>query len=414
MKIIMILLAMFILNINSSCAISINPNGTGEVIIVPYFTAHNDLNTYVTVSNTTDVIKAVKVKFNDGIMDIPVMNFNLYLFPWETFAFTVAPLSSNYGGRSDGAIFFDESSCVTPISSGERFTRVPPLSGHSLNTTEGSIQIFEMGEILQGATTCNEFKSLWDEGTWFDNPSLYVTQPTGGIKSTASIIDVANGSQFSFEPTAFVDFYPSNVSETKHTKPNSGRPSLRDANSIVNGYIYESGAHALSSVIAKSQVINQFNIEAGVAAQTEWVLTFPTKNSLNRTTTCFKASHGFVFDRKGNGRQISTGLDDYCNIINVMKFGDSDGRSILDSFYQTEFSLPNDPMIIHGQLNINFADAEDPDRFYIEAQSISDNEPGNLKVYGVPVLGFAIEKLYNANAQPGLLATYTTSYQHTL
>lgn len=428
MKLIPILL-MLLLYINHSEAISINPNGTGEVIIVPYFTVNNGLNTYITVSNTTDADKAVNVVFSDGVFNYPVMNFNLYLSPWETFSFALAPLLADSNiPHTDGAIFFSEDSCVTPISSGQRFRRVPPLSGASLNTTEGTVKIFEMGEIVDGPTSCDDLLTLWDDETWLNDPSLFISPPTGGLKSSASIIDVANGTQFSYEPTAFVDFYPSNDGENYHSIPFIPRPSFIDANHISNGFEYQDGAHALSAVIMKSNVINQFNIESGIAAETEWVLTFPTNLSLGRDTRCFKSLYAYIYDRKGDGYQIydgpiTDGGDppppntelDFCSVINVMNFGDSNERSILDSAYQTEFNsnlLISNTGFIHGQLNLDFASDDDPERFYIEAQAV-DGQQDSIKIYGAPVLGFAVQKYYNGNAQAGLLAAYAASYQHT-
>ena len=52
--------------VNVSNAVNINPDGLGEVLIYPYYTVNGGLNTLFSVVNTTDTVKAVKVRFMDS------------------------------------------------------------------------------------------------------------------------------------------------------------------------------------------------------------------------------------------------------------------------------------------------------------------------------------------------------------
>ena len=48
---------------SAQAAISVNPDGLGEVLLYSYYTAENDNQTVLNITNTTNVAKAVKVRF---------------------------------------------------------------------------------------------------------------------------------------------------------------------------------------------------------------------------------------------------------------------------------------------------------------------------------------------------------------
>ena len=51
----------------------------------------NAFNTYVSVVNTTDVVKVVKVRFREGKNSREVLDFNLYLSPNDVWTGAVIP-----------------------------------------------------------------------------------------------------------------------------------------------------------------------------------------------------------------------------------------------------------------------------------------------------------------------------------
>ena len=392
-------------------SISINPNGTGEFMIVPFYTVNNGLDTYINISNTTNASKAMKIFFMDGVHGLSGMYFNFYLGPWESFAFALSEVeTAPFSTQPDAAIYFSGSACAD-MDSGTRFSQsVPLIPGVLLDTREGWIQIVEMGELIDGPSSCDAIMANTES----------LTRPSGGIQASASIIDVSSGIHFSYQPSHFVDFFPEDGAQNYFNEDAGLNPSIFQASSKSNGYTYESGIHAISAEIIKSEVINQFNVENGIAAETEWVLAFPTKRFLRPGNGCFSASNANLFDRKGNELMIlnsnndidpqnpSTDLD-FCDHINVLKFGGDSANSILNSLYQTDFNVgfnvvPNVDLE-HGQLRLNFVGV---DSLVITGVS----ETGSLEVHGVPVLGFGIQKYYNGNAQPGLLAVYGSSFPH--
>ena len=74
-----------------SNAVHINPEGLGQTLIYPYYSVNNGLNTTLSVVNTTDLTKAVKVRFLEGDNSIEVLDFNLYLSPYDVWVAGLVP-----------------------------------------------------------------------------------------------------------------------------------------------------------------------------------------------------------------------------------------------------------------------------------------------------------------------------------
>ena len=68
---------------NISNAVNLNPDGLGEVLIYPFYTVNGGNDTLLSVVNTTDSVKAVKVRFVESKNSREVLDFNLYLSPYD-------------------------------------------------------------------------------------------------------------------------------------------------------------------------------------------------------------------------------------------------------------------------------------------------------------------------------------------
>jgi hypothetical protein len=64
-------------------AVSVNPDGLGQVLIYPYYTTQSVLNSpwnsLLSVVNTTGSTKAVKIRFREGKASAEVLDFNIFL-----------------------------------------------------------------------------------------------------------------------------------------------------------------------------------------------------------------------------------------------------------------------------------------------------------------------------------------------
>jgi len=71
--------------------VMLNPRGTGEVLLYPYYTV-NHQQTLVSVVNAAAHAKALKVRFREGWDGRSVADFDLYLGPHDTW---VGPCSTS-------------------------------------------------------------------------------------------------------------------------------------------------------------------------------------------------------------------------------------------------------------------------------------------------------------------------------
>jgi len=96
------------------------------------------------------------------------------------------------------------------------------------------------------------------------------------------LINVAQGTDYSYDPVALDAVF----TVARHTAPGDAVPSLDDAwpiSAVIpagsNSLTIRSwprGADAVSEVLQRVAIINEFATNPGIAAQTDWVVTFPT------------------------------------------------------------------------------------------------------------------------------------------
>ena len=102
-------------------AVNVSADGLGNVLIYPYYTVRNDsngnaYNTLMSVVNTTASMKAVKVRFREGKNSAEVLDFNVFLSPFDvwTASITPGPVVNPPGGQGGGQITTSDKSCTIP------------------------------------------------------------------------------------------------------------------------------------------------------------------------------------------------------------------------------------------------------------------------------------------------------------
>jgi hypothetical protein len=95
-------------------AVMINPNGLGQVLVYPYYTVRNGynvagvsaapFNTLLSIVNTTNSTKAVKVRFREGKASAEVLDFNVFLSPYDMWTAAVTPGVGVSGTAIPGAM----------------------------------------------------------------------------------------------------------------------------------------------------------------------------------------------------------------------------------------------------------------------------------------------------------------------
>ena len=305
-------------------AVIVNPNGLGSVLIYPYYTVNNDkpgnaFNSLLSVVNTSDSVTAVKVRFLEGKDSREVLDFNLFLSPYDVWTAGIVPTLA--GAK---LITFDKSCTIPSIPSGGvdfvNFAYVGSNSdkgGDGLDRTkEGYVEIITMANFFSGSTVADgathsggvpSCKGVTDSNA-ANEVSDFIPSP-GPLFGGISLIDVLSGTDYTEDAVALDSFVSANSFTTLYQPSGDVKPDLRDATPISQVLIVNpagiSGlqgvttlftsdwgvangctgatppkgcdADAVSAVLMHNQIMNEFVLDTGTKSGTDWVATMPTK-----------------------------------------------------------------------------------------------------------------------------------------
>jgi len=258
----------------------VSPDGTGQVLLFPFYNADNGNATNMHVVNTTDDVKAIKIRFVEHKNSDEVLDFNVYLSGKDHFAFGVIKNPNGTGG----AVITADNSCTVPAlgsangsysgsvatNAAGSTTRIQPFVNYQYGvgpaadfdssierTLTGHVEVIEMGvvgnttvtnpgaptpgELSQQYATmathdatgvpasCAGLVAAWSaDSGWGGNPSLNMTAPTGGLYGLAYHINVGAAAAFGFEPTAIAGWQSGDDADEQHTNPGTNTPSVVD------------------------------------------------------------------------------------------------------------------------------------------------------------------------------------------
>jgi hypothetical protein len=289
-----------------------NPDGTGMVLIYPYYTVNsvnnNAYNTYISVTNTTSQAKVTKVRFREGRTSAEVLDFNLYLSPNDVWVGAVGPQGT--AADSPAVLFGNfETSCTYPQipANGEPFKNtaytagIDALPGTGLDRTrEGYVEIFDMAT-LTGAAAANVTHTAIGVAPpncsamridLTTNAALFalLTSPTGGLYGEGTIINVTNGASMGYKADALDAYrsgqYYADVSTVNPQLGASAAPfSLVLANNRAVTDQWAVGRNAVAAVFMHTNVLNDYILDFGTRSNTDWVMTFPGKHEFYPTAT---------------------------------------------------------------------------------------------------------------------------------
>lgn len=300
--------------VGSAQAVNINPDGLGQVLVYPYYTTNGGNNTILSVVNTSENAKAVKVRFLEGQNSQEVLDFNLYMSPYDVWT---AALFVNEDGLPSLAT--SDTSCTVPKITEETFKPWELDDGGSTDVSrgaEGHFEMIEMGTLTdesEGTATavthvngvppnCAKLVNAWtdyddpddqvEKGYWFSvNPLIDIDPPSGGLFGGAAIVNVNKGTMYSYDAVAINGFSESGLSadfDPLHTNPGTIRPNL-SSNDRLDGTVFLDNGNtysaqfdwpvdAVSFVFMHDSIMNEYITDPGLGASTEWVVSFPTKH----------------------------------------------------------------------------------------------------------------------------------------
>ncbi|KAB2841721.1 MAG: hypothetical protein F9K47_10720 [Burkholderiales bacterium] len=318
------------LNAVPASAVHVDASGVGQVLLYPYYTVREaegrGYNTLFSVVNHTREVKALRLRFREAMRGAPVQDLNLYLGPYDIWA---GALLANSQGTT---LKTEDRSCTWPPVPAEGIAFVnygytdlwSDGSSSSLDRTrEGYFEIIEMGVVTQPTTAAYATQ----QGSWaraaipeavplardvaFNCRALadleiaaalssHLSPPTGGLSGTATLVSVFDGTDYSMNALALGAFSDRvlwqgagyllpdltqaspRVSEILGSSQGSG-----GANYVRTEWPEEESmpADPVSAVLLVDSIQNEYVVDPdSQAAQTDWVVTFPTKQHYYRRT----------------------------------------------------------------------------------------------------------------------------------
>ncbi len=236
--------------ISSAQAVHVNPEGTGQVLLFPYYNAQEGYITNINLVNSTSETKAVRIRIKEGADSYDVRDFNVYLSPEDIWT---GSIKAN-GGK--GSISTTDRSCAYPAqmtatckdgkceASVDFDTAVFPVKDS--DTLEGYVEVIEMGvvtnpKVVAGVNhldgqpvNCGAVKDAWYRNEFQQgsgSKAAGLTAPTGGLFGSSAILNVQEGTAVAVDPIALENY----TTEPYHTKPDD--PLLFDRPSLASGSV---------------------------------------------------------------------------------------------------------------------------------------------------------------------------------
>ncbi|MDD2987861.1 MAG: hypothetical protein PHI64_02775 [Zoogloea sp.] len=461
--------------VGTAQAVHVNSDGLGQVLIYPYYTVQNGFDSYINLVNTTDEVKAVKVRFLEGKNSQEVLDFNLYLSPNDEWSGKVTTSASG-GAKLESS----DTSCIAPsqIKAGGEDFRNLQYQADSIKTVartrEGYVEVIEMGvvtdtdsiaaathvggsaTVIAAPANCGLIRTNAKSTTGLFNgakASNGISAPTGGLYGFVTLINVNSGLKTTVDAIAIDNFFVDQVVAGNplgldlHFAPGTTSPSLEDVNTdgeIIDGasIITFSSANpvdSLSAILTRSNVYNDYSIDAGRDSKTDWVLTFPTKRFYVNTSTPAPFTETWktatstscdpiqivYYDREERRHNVTIDEDfspkpdvvaatnSLCNEVNTLsikRFGTAAGTSTLFGAEYTNASFTvDDAGFVAGWMNVSFANTLAGD------VSIGGQTPVPGTLIGLPVVGFSALSNSNGTLVVGgvnVLSNYLGSSAH--
>jgi len=306
----------------SCAAVSLSSDGTGQVLLIPFYTVRDGHVTSVSISNRNQAhTKVVKLRFREGLRGASVLDLNLFLPPRDVWT---GAIISNESGAS---LQSSDSSCTSPRVPTEgipfnnlHYTGQIPgtqndQGGDTLDRTrEGLVEIIEMGVVANAAddnfSTATQVGNSVARAVQHESLGLPrdcsvvrvaglfpgqgdLRAPKAGLAASGIIIDSQRGTEFVLPVTALQRFFvPVDPSGDLYTEPGSLKPDLgsvfparsdiinpdRGEPSVftVSDWVAAGGQaiDAVSAVLMKPELAGDYDVSDGF--QSELVLTFPT------------------------------------------------------------------------------------------------------------------------------------------
>jgi hypothetical protein len=267
-------------------AVYLSLDGQGQALVYPYYTVQsaggNAFNTYMSIVNHASDAKAIRVRLRESRDGRAVASLNVYLGQDDVWTAVLVP--DGAGAR----LLTRDASCTEPLlpaQDGVSSLSITTLDGIE-RTREGYIEVLEMatlGPLMRMATAHTESGMPANCAAVQQTITEPMGPPSGGLSGTLTLINVADGSDFSVNADALSEL----ALRPYHRAANDSYPGFAAAEvepvSVVNagGVIYRSlwptGLHAVAGAYMRSEALAEYALDEVTRSMTDVVLTFPTR-----------------------------------------------------------------------------------------------------------------------------------------
>lgn len=241
-----------------STAIAANPDGLGEALIYPFYSVQNGNATLLSVVNTTDQGKVVKIRFREYANSEDVRDFNIYLSAKDVWTAAVLPVGSSgmtgsggfTGAAAGGAmVVTQDTTCTAPNKTSwqdvtadfggvasyavpfskadyenhDNSTRGSAATQTLERTTRGYFEVIEQATVPTSTTmytridhrvagqggkpNCAGLHALSPSvNTSYQYSSFGLTAPSGGLFGSVAWLSLGNGASTAISATAMNGF----------------------------------------------------------------------------------------------------------------------------------------------------------------------------------------------------------------
>ena len=309
-------------------AVTLSPDGTGQVLLFPYYTTRAGFTTSIAIVNQDmHHTKVVKVRWREGKIGAPVLDLNVFLPPRDVWTAVVsddgnaARLGTSDRSCTNPAVPSAGLPFVNSFYTGQAPGAFDDGGGAGLDRTrEGYVEVIEMGIVANGAdfvsfpatpqgNTVAAAVRPGIAGTPSNCAAIRVANlfsaqgdlraPAGGLSGQAIIVNLASGTEFATEPTALQHFFrPPDPKADLYSEPGSVLPDLASvvparsdvvpteksewseaspAIATVHDWVAAGGQpiDAVSAVLMKNHIDGEYDVSIGI--RSEMIVTMPTK-----------------------------------------------------------------------------------------------------------------------------------------
>jgi hypothetical protein len=294
---------------------------------------------------------------------------------------------------------------------------------------------------------------------------------TGGLSGTASLINVAGGTDFGYAPVVLEAFSPS-LAENIWNYPGSSYPDMTSAErtslvlyegSVVSSF-WNKGSDAVGALLMHEKIINEFVLDNTTLSGTDWVITMPTKRynvpvhnkslATDATQTFSPFTSKFWGDGPGRLRFFYGACEEITNFpdppdswnregekLEFFNFGSGPGpgdsgialcwatnvatfsntRHVLGSVNRVSINGLSVPVFFeNGWVRMSFnsnditvvnGQTDGNGVNHVNASHSLTSVNGDT-YFGLPTVGFMVQDFINQNAALGILATYGGNFNH--